>query len=276
MNKLKLNMATLRFWPCHPNTNFSAFKLLIAITLIEGIAAADAIVAYSDKLDVLQVLIENAVMVNRREANEVNTPGLTEKSKQTRISAGHTRIAALPDSFDSKEKLTLEKMLLRFSDLKIPSSRNPQKAAAEAALPEPNIAEPQPQESNTVPPGQIDFKTLDELTAAAKEPNTIAEPLALAQTLSRAGYFQEAALFYEIAAGRTTAMGRVLSADDKAWILLQLAECHRDTHKTAIGVLDKLIAEYPKSIWASAAITKRDILLWYQKDNPRQLLEAPR
>ena len=44
----------------------------------------------------------------------------------------------------------------------------------------------------------------------------------------------------------------------------------------AIGVLDKLIAEHPKSIWTPAAVTKRDILQWYQKDNPRHLLEAAR
>ena len=71
-------------------------------------------------------------------------------------------------------------------------------------------------------------------------------------------------------------MGRVLTPDDKAWILLQLAVCHRDAPQTAIGVLDKLIAEYPKSIWTSAAVTKRNILQWYQKDNPRQLLEIAR
>jgi len=251
----------------------NTFNTLLLLTLIEGVAAADTVVAYSDKLDVLQVLAESAVMVNHHEPNEVNTPPLLATSKKTRLSVAHTRIAALPDGSAGTEKSALAKILLQFNDLKIPSSRNLQKTAA---LPEPNITESQPQESNTVPPGQIDLKTLEELTAAAKDPNTIAEPLALAQTLYRAGHFKEAALFYAIAAGRTTAMGRVLTPDDKAWILLQLAECHRDDPKIAIGVLDTLIAEHPKSIWTQAAITKRDILQWYQKDNPRQLLETTR
>ena len=254
----------------------NTFNTLLLLTLIEGVAAADTVVAYSDKLDVLQVLAESAVMVNHHEPNEVNPPPLLEKSRQTRFNAAHTRIAALPDSLAGTEKSALAKILLQFNDLKIPSSRNLQKAAAEATPPEPNITESQPQESNTVPPGQIDLKTLEELTAAAKDPNAIAEPLALAQTLYHAGYFKEAALFYAIAAGRTTAMGRVLTSDDKAWILLQLAECHRDDPKTAIGVLDTLIAEHPKSIWTQAAVTKRDILQWYLKDNPRQLLETTR
>jgi hypothetical protein len=249
---------------------------LILLMFIEGAAAADAVVAYSDKLDVLQVLIENAITVNHHEPNEPNVQPLLAKSKQTRFSVAHTRIAALPDSLVSKEKPDLEKMLLQFNELKIPSSRTQQKDAGEAAPPEPNIVKSQPQESNTVPPGQIDKKTIEELVALAKDPNAIAEPLALAQTLYRTGYFKEAAIFYEIAADRTTAMGRTLSSDDKAWILLQLAVCHQDAPATAIGVLDKLIAEYPKSIWTSAAVTKRDILQWYQNDNPRQLLETPR
>jgi hypothetical protein len=251
-------------------------NVLLLLTFIEGIAAADTGTTYSDKLDVLQVLAENTVAISRHEPNEVNTPPLLENSKQTRLSLTHTRFAALPDSSASKEKPALEKILAQFSDLKIPSSRNLQKAVAEVAPPEPNIAQSQPQESEPLPLGKIDVKTLKELSALAKDPNAVAEPLALAQTLYRAGYFKEAALFYEIAAGRTTAMGRVLIPDDKAWILLQLAACHRDTPQTAIGVLDKLIAEYPKSIWTSAAVTKRDILQWYQKDNPRQLLETAR
>jgi hypothetical protein len=250
--------------------------ILILLTLAEGIAAADTVVAYSDKLDVLQILAENVITVNRHEPNEANTPPLFEKSKQTRLSVAHTRIAALPDGSASEEKPALEKILAQFNNLKIPSSRNPQKAAAQAVLPEPNIVESQPQESNTVPLGQIDLKTLEELTAAAKDPNAIAEPLALAQTLYRAGHFKEAAIFYEIAEGRTTAMGRILTSDDKAWILLQLAACYQDTPQIAIGVLDKLIAAYPKSLWTSAAVTKRDILQWYQKDNPHQLLETAR
>jgi hypothetical protein len=250
------------------------FHALILLALIEGIAAADAVVDNSDELDVFRALAENTVAVIRHEPNEANTPPLFETSKQTRLSVAHTRIAALPDSSASTEKSALAKMLMQFNDLKIPLSRNPQKATAQAAPPEPNIVQPQPQETETLPLGQIDAKTLEELAAAAKDPNAIAEPLALAQTLYRAGYFKEAALFYQIATGRTTATGRVLTSDDKAWILLQLAACHHDAPNIAISVLDKLIAEYPKSIWTPAAITKRDILQWYQKDNPRQLLET--
>jgi hypothetical protein len=247
---------------------------LLLLTFIESAAAADTVVAYSDKLDVLQVLVENAVAVSHHEPNETTALPLLETSKQTRISVAHTRIAALPDSSAGTEKAALAKILLQFNNLKILSARPSQKAAAPAAPSEPAIAAPQPQEGITVPTGEIDLKTLEELTAAAKDPNTIAEPLALAQTLYRAGHFKEAALFYEIAAGRTTAMGRSLTSDDKAWILLQLAECHHDSPATVIAILDKLIAEHPKSIWTSAATAKRDILQWYQKDNPRQLLET--
>lgn len=253
----------------------NTFNTLLLLTLFEGVAVADTMVASADKLDVLQVLAENPAAVSHREPNETNAPPLA-KYKQMRLGVAHTRIAALPDSSATAEKAALEKMLLQFNELKIPSSRNLQKATTDIAPAEPNIAEAQPQECNAVPPGTIADTTLKELVAAAKDPNSIAEPLALAQTLYRSGSFKEAALFYAIAAGRATAMGRVLSSDDKAWILLQLAACHQDTPAAAIGILDKLIAEYPKSVWTPAAIAKRDILQWYQKDNPRQLLETPR
>ncbi|MDO8303728.1 MAG: hypothetical protein Q7T18_10845 [Sedimentisphaerales bacterium] len=71
-------------------------------------------------------------------------------------------------------------------------------------------------------------------------------------------------------------MGRILTNDDKAWILLQLANCHQDAPDAAITVLSTLIAQYPNSIWAPAAGAKRDILQWYQKEKPRSLLETDR
>ena len=70
--------------------------------------------------------------------------------------------------------------------------------------------------------------------------------------------------------------GESLTPDDKAWILLQLAACRRNDPKSALEVLDRLLTNYPKSIWASAAVAERDILHWYQKDNPRKLLEIAR
>jgi hypothetical protein len=244
-------------------------NIIIAIALIEGFAAANTVVANSDDVNVLEILADMPVI--RSAPVEVNAPPLLEISKQIRFSATQTRIAALPDDYISKEKNALSKILVRFNEMKIPHARQ---KAAEQAPAEPNTSESQLQETETFTPGHIDAKTLEELVASAKDPNSIAEPLSLAQTLYRAGYPGQAAVFYEIAVGRTTAMGRILSSDDKSWILLQLAACYTDSPQTAISILDKLISDYPKSFWASAAVTKRDILQWYLKDNPRQLLES--
>ena len=182
------------------------FKTLIAVAIIEGFTASTLKAADFDDLNVLDLLADNIITLQNKEAN---TPPPLEKYKQTRFSAAHARISALPDTIDNQDKSALGKILRQFSDLKIPNSRNPQKASVESITEEPNTLESQPQETETLSPGQIDLKTLEALTASAKDPNSITEPLALAQTLYRAGYTKEASLFFEIAAHRTIAMGRV-------------------------------------------------------------------
>jgi hypothetical protein len=249
-------------------------SVIITLALIQGFTIKAAF-ANSDDINVLEIITDNVVVANPNEPNEVNVPPLLDRYKQTRISVSRTRIAALSDDSISKEKISLNKSLVGFNELKIPPARNLQKAVIEAVPPEPNFLQSQSQDVETFPAGHINPKTLEDLAASAKDPNSIAEPLALAQTLYRAGHPKEAIVFYEIAAGRTTAMGRILSSDDKSWILLQIAACYNDAPQKAISILDKLITDYPKSVWASAAVAKRDILQWYLKENPRQLLESP-
>jgi hypothetical protein len=230
---------------------------------------------------ILLGVVESIIIVNVSEAIDGNEPnGLTtllEQSKQIRSRVLQTHLAALPDTADSAEKIALGKTILQISNIKIPSARNLQKGAAtlEAAPPEPNvIGATKLPSTQTQIRGQIDARTLEEIIVAARDPNTIVEPLALAQMLYNTGHSKEAAVFYEIALGRKTVVGHILTNDDKAWILLQLAACRRDNPEAALAALDKLLADYSQSAWASIAVTKRDILLWYQKDKPQSLLET--
>lgn len=225
-------------------------------------------------LGALESTIAAANVPAATDHNEPNgLTALTEQVKQIRRSVQRTRIAALPGDFTSIEKTALEKRILQLSTMSVPSPRSLQQIAlpAEPVTIEPNIVAP-PQ-SNT-PTDPFDDQTLQSLTILAKDPNGVAEPLALAQTLYDAGHAKEAVAFYEIALSRPTSLGRTLTKDDKAWILLQLASCHRDDINAALTALNKLLDDYPKSTWAPCAAAKRDILRWYQKDKPQSLLET--
>jgi tetratricopeptide (TPR) repeat protein len=253
-------------------------KFLLLPAIVEAITVICASAATDQNEPDVLAFVDNMPGAHQKDVNALKTTlSLVEKSRHTRNSVVRIGLAALPDESGSGEKIALDRGISQINELRIPLPRTPQKTVApsEQAPSEPDAAEQsQPQSEEQTLLGKIDGRTLEELTALAKEPNNIAEPLALAQMLVNAGYSKEAAIFYEIAACRKTSLGHVLTDDDKAWILLQLAACRNENPETAIGVLNKLIDNYPKSTWASAAAAKRDILEWYQKDKPRSLLEA--
>ena len=118
----------------------------------------------------------------------------------------------------------------------------------------------------------ITKETLERLEGLTKDPNQVAEPIALAGTLFECGQFKYAAKFYEVAVERESSQGRKLSIDDKAWMLLQIAQCRKDEPAEAVKALDKLLELYPNSTWSRAAYVKKEMLQWLATEKPVRMV----
>ncbi|MDO8303727.1 MAG: hypothetical protein Q7T18_10840 [Sedimentisphaerales bacterium] len=114
------------------------------------------------------------IAVAAPEAHEPNDIlPLLEKSKQTRSSAAHTRLCALPTVENSREKIALEKTIVYLTDINIPQRILQKKAAqAEPAASEANLAPPPAQPPSELSSnGRLDRKAIEELIALSKDPN---------------------------------------------------------------------------------------------------------
>jgi tetratricopeptide (TPR) repeat protein len=90
-------------------------------------------------------------------------------------------------------------------------------------------------------------------------PEQIADLVALADALYMGGRQPEAFPFYE------KALSSKLEAEQKAWVLFQMANCRRRTDVAAAQDLYKrLVTEYPKCPWAGIAMVQQRLLAWYQ------------
>jgi hypothetical protein len=103
----------------------------------------------------------------------------------------------------------------------------------------------------------LDDKTLEEL----KKTRSVPAPAALAGVLFLGGHRDVAARFYEIATAVES------DSRDKAWLLFQAANCHREIDpKAAAAAYEKLLAEHPESVWSPIAKIQKDLLDWRSTD----------
>jgi tetratricopeptide (TPR) repeat protein len=104
------------------------------------------------------------------------------------------------------------------------------------------------------------------------DPNQASEPLELAELLYLTGRINEAAIFYRKALDLTSSK-EPAAREDRAWILLQLGNCLRDTDPTrAREMYGKLIAEHTDSPWVELAKAHSQLITWYEQVQPRQWL----
>jgi len=104
------------------------------------------------------------------------------------------------------------------------------------------------------------------------DPNRASEPLELAELLYLTGRLNEAAILYQKALDSTTG-SEPASREDRAWILLQLGNCLRETNPArARDMYTKLVAEHADSPWVDLAKAHSQLISWYEQVQPRQWL----
>jgi hypothetical protein len=197
------------------------------------------------------------------------------QSKQSRTAAMRSDFAVLGGG-ETANKIAVDKLIETLKGKTI-RQRASHKQPPVVELPEPNIAVPEANiPAAAVPAAKVELISDEEvqrLCTLSKDANAVAEPAGVAEALYAAGRMREAALFYEIALGRKQSLGRDISDNDRAWMLLQIANCRADDPNAALKPVKELIAKYQDSVWYGAATAKRDLLLWYISSNPKSLIK---
>lgn len=144
-----------------------------------------------------------------------------------------------------------------------------------AAKPETRSVEPQVAVAATEENGSsLSPKAKRALEGLLQDPGQVHDPLEMAELLFLSGRPTDAVSFYEKALEHTSA-GDAATAQDRAWILFQLANCLRETDLSkAQKTYTQLISEYPSSPWTELAKAQGQLVGWYQKDQPHQLMAS--
>ena len=115
--------------------------------------------------------------------------------------------------------------------------------------------------------------TLQKIRDLTKNPEKVNNPFELAEILYLSDNLNEAAIFYKEALRRQDP-NNITSAIDRAWLLFQTGNCLRDYDMVAAkDYYGKLITEYSDLPWADLARIQRDLIDWYIKNNPSELIQ---
>lgn len=129
-----------------------------------------------------------------------------------------------------------------------------------------------PAARGTEPAGPLSPQLTQAIVPVLKDANRPEQPLEMAELLFLGGHRNEAAVLYRKAlelVDIATAAGR----EDRAWILLQLGNCLRDTDaRQARDAYGKLIMEHADSPWLELAKAQRQLLDWHEQARPRELI----
>ncbi len=193
-------------------------------------------------------------------------------------------IAILHDQEDKTGRDELQQIIgqIRSVQFKVPS-KPPEPVVVVEPAP---AAEPNEIPSDTEAPEELQAKeaesklpyepvsdeTLQAIEDLLKHPDQLGNPFELGEVLFLSGRLKQAEVFYRQALGRSGADDSG-SAQDRDWILFQIANCLReDNPPEALKLYRQLIAEYPDSPWTELAKAQEKLIDWYQKDKPWTLI----
>ncbi len=118
----------------------------------------------------------------------------------------------------------------------------------------------------------ISSETLKILGNLSQNPRQINNPLELGELLFHNGEYKEAVLFYREALIRTEP-NNPNTAMDRAWILFQTGNCLRNSDMPgAAEMYNRLITEFPNSLWARMSMVQSRFITWYQKEEPQKII----
>jgi len=198
-----------------------------------------------------------------------------------------SRVAAPEQSDDRQNQTSLNELVNRIKSMKFQAKEQP---AVTFTVPEPVVRRPDiaPDQTNTEPrivqlPSTAPSASGRTLSADAAEalkrvladPNQASDPLQLAELLYLTGRLNEAAVLYQKALDSTLG-SEPASREDRAWILLQLGNCLRETNPArARDMYTKLVAEHADSPWVELAKAHSQLISWYEQVQPQQWLAGP-
>jgi hypothetical protein len=118
----------------------------------------------------------------------------------------------------------------------------------------------------------INDQTLTLLKNNLQFPEKIKDPLELGEIIFNSGNMKDAVLFYREALKRTDPNDVRLS-QDRTWILFQIGNCLRNYDRAAAAqIYGRLLTEYPNSPWSELVKAQRQMISWFLKDEPYNLI----
>ncbi|MBN1974894.1 MAG: hypothetical protein JW787_14735 [Sedimentisphaerales bacterium] len=119
----------------------------------------------------------------------------------------------------------------------------------------------------------ITEQTIQKLKKMAEKPEEVDNPYEIGNTLYLSSNIGEAAAFYKEALRRKQP-DDISASEDRAWLLFQTANSLQTIDMLAASdMYRKLITEFPNSPWADYARVHSNIITWYTKDKPDELLD---
>jgi len=134
------------------------------------------------------------------------------------------------------------------------------------------LEEPGEEVTPKLPYEPVSAQTLQMLRNLLQHPKQLNNPSELGEVLFLSGHLKEAAIAYKEALNRKSP-DEPGSAENRAWILLQIGNCLRnDDLATAAKMYSQLITEHPDSPWSDLAKARYKLIDWYLNDKPRTLI----
>ncbi len=190
-------------------------------------------------------------------------PDVIEKSGQLQQQIKMLQVSAMEPNQPVQPGM-LNDMIQQLQSLRLPKLAGQAASVQEAATvtdhnhtdsAQANFSRPI-QPSSAAGPADPNLAWLDQVT-------TPLNAIAAADALYRLGDFARAKRFYDIVTADTT--GSVHSI--RSWALYQSANCLRKQNpERAVELYNLLIAEFPNSTWAAAAMAQRKKIEWLKKN----------
>jgi tetratricopeptide (TPR) repeat protein len=258
--------------------------MLLMFVLSLGAAAGRAATAAAERNDAMDPNTLFSRIMNAGTEKTADTEGAFSNEITRRL--WRSRVSAPGQASDAQTQAALSDLVHRVRSIRFEAK--PQgPAAAPFILPEPVVREPNaaPDPAKAEPrPAQaaaaasaalgeaLPAGTVEALKRVLADPNQASEPLELAELLYLTGRLSEAAVLYQKALDSLTANDPA-TREDRAWTLLQLGNCLRETNPgRARDLYTKLVAEHPDSPWVELAKAHSQLISWYEQLQPRQWL----
>ena len=213
--------------------------------------------------------------VSKKALDAVNKP-----SSEIEKKLWQTRISHVEDEKENKIKSDLQKIIDEIKTIEFQAPKEADKPVEEIKLPQKTVTKvtlPDTQffEENIKTKPQYEIitdETLKIFEDLSQHPEQIENTFELAEILFQSGHLKQAAKCY-IQALEKEKTDKPDINEKISWILLQIGNCSRKHDpQTAVKMYERLITEYPNSIWVDVAKTQNKLIKWHMQEKPENLI----